>query len=134
MLMLSDFYAGRYKTQHDSLVVGTRIDEYIVEPYGQESYDVYRLFVDAAGRKSAIVYDFPCNTVLIVREEPLLTCDDFGSGLYNTNMELRRVWVEATSDAWGNLNSLMAENWEGQRFLLAHFPRDVVFIGREKPC
>ena len=70
MLRLSDFYEGGYKPQHDSVVVGVRVDEYIVEHYGQEPYEINRLFVDIAERKSEIVYGFPCNTVFVVQEEP----------------------------------------------------------------
>jgi len=71
MLRLSDFYMGRYQPHLDTEVVGWRVDEYIVESYGQESHMVSRLFVDTEQRESEIVYDFPCGTVLVVKEVAL---------------------------------------------------------------
>jgi len=71
MLKLGDFHTGRYQPHPDSVVVGLRVDEYIIEPYGQESYTVNRLFVDTERCKSSIVFDFPFGTVLVVKEKAL---------------------------------------------------------------
>ena len=132
MLTFRDFVPGcGYDPDHHP-------NHAVVRAWAEDDYDSGGgnqnvIVVETSSDYKTILCRFPRNTVFVVQEQPLLTCDDFGHGLYNTNMELRRVWVEATSDAWGNLNSLMAENWQGQRFLLAHFPRDIVFVGREEP-
>jgi len=123
-------YFDELKDDDEVIRVNVRVEE-ILEP--KEGYH-QRVDVELVGESRWRFFYIPMNTVLVVKEKPLLTFSDFVPNLKENNHTIVRVRVDEY--LWvnpeGDTSAILVETPRVDfRTVLCRFPRHTVFVVQE---
>jgi len=123
-------YFDELKDDDEVSRVNVRVEEILEPKEGCHQ----RVYVELVGENRWRFFFIPTNTVLVVKEKPLLTFGNFVPSLNENNHTIVRVWVDEY--LWvnpeGDTSAILVETPRVDfRTVLCRFPRYTVFVVKE---